>query len=308
MGNDSLFIKDMSLRTGIQYEQIESIIENSKKEYRIAYIETSGKVRNLYIPSDALKLIQINLIDFYFKKIIVSNCAHGYVKNKSIKTNALSHRNSIYFFQTDISSFFPSINEDMIRRTLKEELPNIKDSELSIIIKIIAPFGHLDLGSPTSPILSNIIMKNTDRIIYQLLIDSSQNQIVYTRYSDDITISSKNTLDINLHLKIKEILNNAGFRMNTKKTRYSTLKENIKITGVFLKLDNSISIGTKYKKKLKHYLFLTREGKGTDLTAKQILGMLAFLKDIEPEYYLNLILKYSENGENIVSILNELIS
>lgn len=307
MSIKSEFISNLCLRTGIQYEQIELIIENSRKEYRSSSVIVNGRIRKLSIPSDELKLIQINLIDYYFKDANVSSHAHGYVKNRSIKTNALTHKNSQYFFQTDISSFFPSITEEMIIKTLKSEFPNMKDDEINIILKIVAPFGHLDLGSPTSPILSNIVMKNTDKRISKFISNSSQSPIFYTRYSDDITISSRNILDNNLHIKIKEILFDEGFKMNIKKTKYTTLKENVKITGLFLKPNCSISVGTKYKKKIKHYLFLVKNNKKTDISFDQILGMLAFLKEVEPEYYLSLILKYSENGENIINKLREVI-
>ena len=307
MINERNFVDYMNLRTGLSTETINNVIESSAKEFRRVTINTGFKTRKLYIPSNELKLIQINLIDYYFKNIPVSDNAHGYIRGRSIKSNVLSHRGQTYFFQTDISSFFPSIDENMLRTTIKKVIPNITISELQTIIKVVAPFGRLDLGSPTSPVLSNIVMKEVDDRLLVELGKLRNHNLIYTRYSDDITISSEVPLDSSILNKVERVLREFGFKLNRKKTRFKVLIDNIKITGIYLNCDESITVGSKFKKKLKSYLYLVKSDLALEVSGEHILGLLSFLKDIEPEYYLKLILKYSEGGENIISKINELI-
>ena len=308
MTNKLKFVEYMHRRTGMSIDLIDNIILNSVKEFSKVTIYTEHKRRELYIPSNQLKLIQICLIDYYFKGIPVSDNAHGYIRNRSIKSNALVHQGQTYFFQTDISSFFPSIDELKLRATLAKVIPNITIDELDMIIRIVAPFGRLDLGSPTSPILSNIVMKEVDDKLLAELEKLNIHDLKYSRYSDDITISSQVILNKSLVNLVESVLRQFDFTMNKKKTKFKVLRDNIKITGVYLNSDRTLTVGTKFKKRLKKYLYQIEKGQVTEVKGEQILGLLSFIKDIEPEYYLKLILSYSKNEENIVSRLKELIN
>lgn len=63
----------------------------------------------------------------------------------------------------------------------------------------------LPLGLVTSPILSNIYMKEFDNIIYGKLKKMGLDNIIYTRYADDIVISFKaEKIDPDINVNIKE--------------------------------------------------------------------------------------------------------
>ncbi|MFV4888868.1 reverse transcriptase domain-containing protein [Acinetobacter baumannii] len=81
--------------------------------------------------------------------------------------------------------------------------------------------GHLPQGAPTSPSLSNLVCRELDK---QLTAFSVKNELEYSRYSDDITFSSKN---INFSRKdaieiikmVYKILINYGFTPNIQKQK-----------------------------------------------------------------------------------------
>ena len=64
--------------------------------------------------------------------------------------------------------------------------------EVSYILSLLCTYeGYLPQGAPTSPYLSNLILRDFDKKIQQIC--SSLNY-TYTRYADDITISSNNKI------------------------------------------------------------------------------------------------------------------
>lgn len=297
-------IQRISLRTGISAQTLLEIVSNSENEYSKREVIINGKRRIFYVPSFKLKLIQYYIIDLIFNKIPVSEQAQAYVKGKSIKTNVLSHAGSLFFYQTDIVSFFPSISRKMIEAELRKLINDKKivEEDVDVILKVVCPFGHLDLGSPSSPVISNIVMRSFDKEMTLELKRMNAN-IVYTRYSDDITISSKNELNEALDDLVELTLKRYGFTKNVSKTKRTRINDNIKITGIFLNESGLVTVGTAYKKRLKHFLHLLRSGKEVDIQKDQVLGMLSFLRDIEPDYYQKVVIKYSDNKTSLIDFL-----
>lgn len=297
----SRLIEKISFYTGVSKEKIFLLSENSQNEFRKVTVLKGKKKREVYIPSIEVKLIQSYINLLVFSQFPISSYSHGYVQGRSIKSNVLQHKNSKYFFRTDIKSFFPSISSAHIRTVLLAN-DSLSSEDLNFILKIVAPFGCLDLGSVTSPKISNIIMYSVDNEIIKCLLDFNSD-IVYTRYSDDITISSRSKLDLEILVVIKSVLEREGFHLNSQKTSFSTLKDNIKITGLFLNADGFLSVGTKFKKNLKHYLYLRFVKGESKKSDDELLGMLSFMRDIEPDYYHKLILNFSKD-KSIVELLS----
>jgi RNA-directed DNA polymerase len=80
--------------------------------------------------------------------------------------------------------------------------------------------GVLPQGAPTSPMLSNLAARKLDDALNEY---SSENGFVYTRYADDITISTSNLasprLIGNIQRNIVRRIRQSGFKENIKKTR-----------------------------------------------------------------------------------------
>lgn len=71
-------------------------------------------------------------------------------------------------------------------------------------------------GAPTSPAISNIIMLDFDNRVESYC---KENNISYTRYCDDITLSADFSLDRTYH-RIKKELQKAGFKLNKRKNSF----------------------------------------------------------------------------------------
>ncbi|WP_200542959.1 reverse transcriptase domain-containing protein [Erysipelothrix sp. strain 2 (EsS2-7-Brazil)] len=300
MGNKSDIIELISIRTGISSKKIEETISSSKCEYSVVHAKIKKKKRIFYIPSPQLKIIQLHLIKIVLEGFEVSSHAHAYIKNKSIKTNVNCHIGNTFFFQTDIKSFFPSIKANHIKNVLSKD-DSISKDDIGLILSAVVPFESLDLGSPTSPIISNIIMLEFDQKI-ESLIQENYKGAIYTRYSDDITISSKQPI-LGIDKIVDKTLEEFGFEINKSKTKYTQLIDKVKITGIFLHADKRMTVGTNFKRNLKQQLYLLSNGLDPQIDNIQIMGMLSYIRDIEPEYYLSLVQKYSSSTKSIIDII-----
>lgn len=138
-------------------------------------------------------------------------CVHWFVKNKWIITNAKQHLNKKIIINIDIKKFFNSIKSDVICEYLIKL--GLNKDVIDIILKLIIIDNILPTGFSTSPTISNIVCIDMDN---EFLDFAKKNWYVYTRYCDDITLST----DTNNFLKkedIKQILEKFSFILNEKK-------------------------------------------------------------------------------------------
>ena len=101
----------------------------------------------------------------------------------------------------------------------------------------------LPQGSPTSPALSNIVMRRFDDQIGRWC---NQRQITYTRYCDDMTFSADRPL-YGVYKKVKTMLREMGFELNESKTHFISNADRQTVTG--LVVNEKLSIPSSYKRK-----------------------------------------------------------
>ena len=155
--------------------------------------------------------------------------------------------------------------------------------------------GKVPTGSITAPRIANRIMYDFDEELVDEL--SKIQKVIYTRYADDIVISSEEYIREEILQKIVELLKKYGFECNKDKTYYANKRCRRNITGVVLDNNHdSFSIGwRRYKDlKLKIYKYL-KYGEGNK---ESIRGELAFLKGINGNKYLAIKNHYKDMDLN----------
>lgn len=192
----------------------------------------NGGTRILSVPNDKLKSIQSAINKVILSKFNMSKYAMGFVKGKSIYDNAIPHVNAKTLIKIDIKDFFPSIN---FYQVFKQFLFFGYGKKVSNALARICVDADMKLpqGAPTSPALSNFICLKLDARISAYC---EKNELIFTRYADDITISSYNKLNKNEILRIKNmistILMDEGFIMNQQKFHYFYQGSRFIITGI----------------------------------------------------------------------------
>ncbi|MCW5713455.1 MAG: trypsin-like peptidase domain-containing protein [Bauldia sp.] len=145
----------------------------------------SGKVRLITAPDRRLKIIQQKLRPVLEQLYRVRDPVHGFVLQRSVKTNAESHGGRRFVVNLDLKDFFPTITEKRIVGLLQSLGVDSRVSE--IMARLCCHASQLPQGAPTSPVLSNMICYRLDT---DLLLNAKESRCIYTRYADDITFSS----------------------------------------------------------------------------------------------------------------------
>ncbi len=258
----------------------------SHKFYRRYNIRKSdGSLREIRQPRRDLKGIQAWILRNILDRLTASIYATAYIKGKDISDNVSPHRNNRYFMCLDLEDFFPSIS---IRRVVKTfSLIGYSRKASSLLARLCSCRGNLPQGAVTSPSLSNLIAAKLDRRIAGY---TSKRNITYTRYADDITLSSNNPVVLCQALpRILKIVKSEHFKPNMSKFRVLGPRRRCSITGL-VKNNSEAKFGIGQKKKrqmravMHHCLFgLSNDAKYTSETS--IIGWLNYLKGVDEESY-----------------------
>lgn len=238
----------------------------SKRARLSAFAEFSipkkrGGMRHIVAPNSELKAVQ-SCINMLLQALYEPHeCATGFVCGRGIKSNAERHLGSTCMLNIDMKDFFPSITKDMVRRALKEELSEqIPSAEVRNMIcslcTIPTPDGRevLPQGAPTSPVLSNIVLKRLDR---RLAAFAETHGYGYTRYADDITFSHNRAgrrFSQSAMSEIRSMIEDYGLQINDSKTRISVTGERMEVTG--LTVGDKVNVSRRYVKLLRTLLHL----------------------------------------------------
>ena len=221
----------------------------------------SGGQRKISAPVKPLKAIQTALNIVLQSIFVPDEHATGFVLEKSVKDNAMIHVGQTCIFNTDLENFFPSITKLMVRRALHRELGDRLQSNevINIICKICtvpdsSGIEVLPQGAPTSPVLSNIVLKSLDKDMSKL---AERMECKYSRYADDITFShSKSIRRMSpfWQSRIYNIIAKYGLKVNEKKTRTFVPGTRREVTGVVV--SDKINVPRSYIKQLRVLLHL----------------------------------------------------
>ena len=246
----------------------------------------SGGFRTLNIPSNELKVLQkkvAGLIERYHGGK-VHGCANAFCKGRSILTNARPHLGCEVLIKLDIVDFFTSVNREHAKKSLRfkgmplhgtAEEPNLLENRL---LEILFLDQGLPQGSPSSPLLSNLVMRDIDLNLSSYV---KRYGGVYTRYADDISISYKAEDKATVRKTIAmvdEILSKKGFRLNRKRQKLHVLRRHQaqRICGITIN-SGKMTISRQKRRELraiKHHRLLGREA---SMSEPQLGGWDCFL-------------------------------
>ena len=246
----------------------------------------TGGFRTLNIPSNELKVLQkkiVGLIERYHGGKI-HGCANAFCKGRSILTNARPHLGCEVLIKLDIVDFFPSVNREHAKKSLRfkgmplqgtAEEPDLLENRL---LEILFLDQGLPQGAPSSPLLSNLVMRDID---LNLSSYAKRYGGVYTRYADDISISYKSE-DKGAVRKtigaVEEILSKKGFRLNRKRQKLHVLRRHQaqRICGVTIN-SGKMTISRQKRRELRAIKHRLQVGREASMRETQVQGWNCFL-------------------------------
>lgn len=270
-------------------QQLSFYISNKEKAYaHFSIPKKTGGTRNIDAPSFALKEIQRWILTNILSKLNPGPFSHGFIKNRSIVTNAKIHVKQELVLGIDLKDFFPSIKFNRIFGFFKSLGYNQNVSK--VLTELCTYELHLPQGSPASPMLSNLIAWHLD---IELAHFCKINDLKFSRYADDITISGSRNLPIHVET-IKKIIEKNGFEINDKKTRILGRGRRQIVTG--LNVNDKTSISREKKRKIRSIVHniaiygpIVANKFDDPYFMQRIYGYLNFGNMVEPDFFSPLL-------------------
>lgn len=296
-----ILLPHLSNELGVSCDYINMTANTAHHRYKIYYIEkNNGGRRKIHHPSRVLKLFQRWISDNIINKLPVSGNATAYKRGASAIKNAGAHRLSHFILKMDFENFFESISKENVLMFLQKNKsfisPYNTKEDIELITKFICKGDSLVIGSPSSPFITNAIMKNFDDKVASYC---NKHNVVYTRYSDDMTFSCnapnilsevegfvKNFASNDDHIKLV---------INENKTVHCSPKMRRHITGINITPDHKLSIGRKKKRYIRSLIYKSITNTISDSERKYLYGMLCYVNGVEPIFMNSLREKYGES-------------
>ncbi len=241
--------KDYDSLTNYLYKMLDGI-EDDYEEFTIK--KKNGKPRTISKPNEALSGIQKRIYEYVLRNAPVSPCAAAYVKGKSLREATAKHIGRPILIKADIKDFFFTIDFESVKEVFSTL--GFDNYQAVTLANFCCYKGRLPQGTSTSPMLSNLVMREFDGEMDRLC---SKHNIRYTRYSDDMLFSG--SFDGEYDAKrftafIKAMLEDFGFQINPGKTKI--IKQGQKQVALGVVLNEKQQVPKEYRKQIRqemHY-------------------------------------------------------
>jgi len=257
---------------------------------------------------------------------IYHTSAFAYVKKRCCVDAVKRHQQneSWWFAKLDFSNFFGSTTKEFVMRQLAgifpfSELFGIPGGREAFEQAIDLAFldGVLPQGTPLSPLITNMMMVPIDYALANGLLDLDGQKFIYTRYADDMMISSRREFKLrDIEEYVQSVIRdfNAPFVLNQKKSHYGSRSGSNWSLGVVLNKDNKISIGYKnlrnFKSMLHNFLRDLENGVSWDLGDLQhAVGLYSYYVMVDPDTILATVESYKQKtGRDAIYTMKRLIA
>ncbi|VAX35887.1 Retron-type RNA-directed DNA polymerase [hydrothermal vent metagenome] len=234
-------------------------VKKSHYHYRWLKKRSDG-FRLLESPKQLLKQVQHQILREILDKIPAHEAAHGFVKNRSIVTNAQPHVGQRVIIKFDLENFYATISFNRVvaifrgmgycreaaiwlTRLTTTAVPRTFPLPSMLNFDVLEPYlnRHLPQGAPTSPALANLSAYSLD-----VRLDGMANayHVNYTRYADDLTFSGSDRLLSGLRTFIPlvtQIACKEKFGMNLNKRKVIRNSQRQQVTGVVVNEQINVS-------------------------------------------------------------------
>ncbi|MFC1849037.1 reverse transcriptase domain-containing protein [candidate division CSSED10-310 bacterium] len=236
---------------------------------RFTIPKKSGGQRLISAPMPRLKQAQLWILENILDKIPVHESAHGFLKGRSIVSNADPHVGAAVLINLDLKDFFPTVTYPRVKGLFRslgysEQVATIlgllcTEPEVDEVLcngetyYVTKSARHLPQGAPSSPMITNLICRRLDK---RLLKTSQELGFTYTRYADDLSFSGSGNVDREIGKLIRtvnNIIKHEGFLVHPAKTRILRTGRKQEVTGIVV--NHKRAVDRKNLRRLRATLF-----------------------------------------------------
>ncbi|OGS99421.1 MAG: hypothetical protein A3F73_11785 [Gallionellales bacterium RIFCSPLOWO2_12_FULL_59_22] len=185
-------ISALALSLGMPEKLLIDVAAQADTLYRKAkpIVKPDGSIRRPFDALPPLKPIQRRIKDRILKRVEFPEYLTGSLAGRDYRTNAAMHAGAKIVICEDVEGFFPSTKRE---RVMDIWLNFFRFSEdvANLLTSLTTKEGELPQGAITSSYLANLAFWNQEPRLQAKL---AKREVVYSRYVDDIAVSSKQTL------------------------------------------------------------------------------------------------------------------
>lgn len=318
-----LTLRHFSVLTGLPYQFLRrTVARGAHVGYRFVYLKKRipgrSTMRMISIPPQSLAIAQRWLVDHVLRYTQTHPASFAFHPDSSPVHAAEQHPNTKWLLKVDIEDFFHSVSEGTVSAIFARlGFPKLLAFEFGRLCTIavdrgpgrnpapraepIAFYasnfeGFLPQGAPTSPMLANLAMLQTDTALARY---AEAQGFRYSRYADDLAFSSDTERSItemrSLQREVCRLLNEVGFKPNLRKTVIRGPGTRRIVLGMLVD-GPSPHLLAEYKDNIRlhlHYLTAPAFGPARHALARKtgisslyhhVRGLIGWAQQVEPDY------------------------
>jgi len=317
-----LTLNHLAERADVPYATLRKIVMREHKDtYRNFFIrKRSGGRRLISIPHPELLKVQRWLARYVLNPVPVHPNSFAFAPDNSIVKCASRHCGARWIVKMDILAFFPSLSELKVYRVFRAmgygrlisfELARVTtyaphksfryahrqwiNLHGGTIVAYAHPHqGFLPQGAPTSPMLSNLIMRDMDEKITKIALRAG---MTYTRYADDLTFSLREgefsrRAALQLVGEVQDALKFMGLYLNRRKTTISPPGSRKVVLGLLVN-GSAPRLSREFRSNLRQHLHYAKnptehaKARGFDSVGglrRHLKGLIDFAKMVDEPY------------------------
>jgi len=300
-------VSDVARMLDVSREEWDDALARSR--YRLRCVrKSSGGVRLIEIPSEALRVLQRRALHRLLDRVPVHDAAHGFVRGRSVHTHAAAHVGRDIVIRLDLKDFFPSISGARVflffrslgynvrvanaltalcvawqtRRSLRDGLKTLATTtDINALLPRYS-VAHVPQGAPTSPALANLCARSLD---VRLDAWAKSFGATYTRYADDLVFSGDAALAKSWRAFIataRVIIAEEGWELNVQKTRVMRRSVRQAFTGLVVNSRVNVSREEYDALKASVHRFCKPDATASTDELRVLLGRVAWLGQSHP--------------------------
>ena len=281
-------LESLSKHLGIPLNMLMTCMENVEACYKAnrPIIKANGSIRTTYRVLAPLSIIQKKIKATLLEKVHYPDYLQGSLKKRSPVTNCEKHLGAENIIKEDVANFFDSISYERVT-ILWKHLFNFPDVVAECLAKLTTFRGSVRQGSSVSPYIANLILWENEPQVVQAL---AAEGMVYTRYVDDITQSSKHALSKSQKThcinQIYRMLRSNGLIPNRSKHKIIAKHECLSINNLNINAGRP-TISKKYRKKIRAAIReyeISPEGPIKQKQFTSLVGRLGYVQKSHPTF------------------------
>lgn len=283
---------------------------------RFTIAKRDGSDRQICAPRPELRYVQRTILHSILGNLPVHDAAHGFVKGRSIVTNAEPHLGSRIVLKFDLRNFFHTIHWSRVlglftslgytcgdcRVSTEDDSPAVAVALARLCTYIPEPGNWQNCftpqGAPTSPAIANLVSRKLDARLSGL---ADRMDGVYTRYADDLTFSFA---DPTIHVGrfrwwVDQICHQEGFFVNQRKLRVIRSHRRQRVTGIVV--NDCLRVPREQRRKIRAIVHNCRKH-GIESQSRGDLGFMSWLHGMAS--YIHMV--HPEEGRELLDAIEEL--